>query len=115
MLTGKAKEDFEKWYTKDLSKWGKVLNLDLFNQKPNIERNAYIIEWLDSVGIFVDSNIHNNKKFWCDVSYFEDDEELNSGSTIKGNNNEDLYFHNRNSAIKKGIIKANEIYNTTHV
>jgi len=60
-MNGKAKEDFESWlrkqpnfiynkYTRKIVFMGKILFEDL----PSNIKNAFIIEWIDSVGVTVD-------------------------------------------------------------
>lgn len=52
-LTGKAKEDFEKYtfgsHIEDIY----LLRLDIFKERKLCVQQAQIIEWLDSVGIFI--------------------------------------------------------------
>lgn len=87
-LTGKAKEDFTKW---------KISSDNIFvatyNKTINILENALIIEWFDSVGIYVEI-IRNDDYFDYIVM-----EEWDYG------------FETRQEATSKAIEKANMIYN----
>ena len=93
MLTEKAKQDFEKW----LEDTDNIYGLDLF-QLSNICINALIIEWFDSVGIYI-----GLVRFNVGSGYFEARIHYQGG----------IYFTSisRLEATEKGIIKANEIYN----
>ena len=51
ILTGKAKEDFEKWLDSDEDN---LCGLDLFQLNETCI-NALIIDWFDSVGIYIDT------------------------------------------------------------
>jgi len=130
MLTGKAKDDFEKYakefhdFVSENQKGKRLFYIESIDDYKMINTEHYIenvgtsmffalvIEWFDSVGLYIEANIHDNKKFWCDVSFFEDDNKLSNDSSLKLDG-EILYFDSRSIAIKQGIIKANEIYNTT--
>lgn len=82
ILTGKAKEDFFKWYKESGSEGINVKNYSL-----NIAHSityAVIIDWFDSVGI------------WDNIFYRE---YRNTG------------FKNYSLATTEAIKKANEIYN----
>lgn len=109
ILTGKAKEDFENYVlNKELGHDSEVL-ISVYNQETlfinynNVKEtllNALIIEWFDSVGIYVNSSgLTLSKTFISDVSV--------------NNNCEYNYdgFRTRKEAIEQAIKKANEIYN----
>lgn len=89
ILTGKAKEEFIK------AKIGNEINL--FESMLPIYKNALLIEWFDSVGIYITSD------------YFE----LNNGfySEILDSNFE-IIKPTRQEALTEAIKKANEIYNS---
>ena len=98
VLTGKAKEEFFNWLDNqgvngiDISNW----EFEKFQLLSNVSQNALIIEWFDSVGIYVTSD------------YFE----LNKGfySEILESNFE-IIKPTRQEALAEAIKKANEIYN----
>lgn len=99
LLTGKAKEDFLESFNKKC--YDSFLEFeDLFskNKELSIIRNALIIEWFDSVGIYI-----GIVRFNVGSGYFEARVHYNGG----------LYFTSisRIEATQKAIIKANEIYN----
>lgn len=97
ILNGKAEEDFKKWF---------IETKDLYDSYENELRlmsdtglNALIIEFFDSVGVYIDVRIEFNDSFVLKTfdSYAEDD--------YVGN------FSNRQEATKQAIKKANDIYN----
>ena len=102
ILTGKASKDFIKWlHFKH--------NLQPYNLFNEIIQYALIIEWFDSVGIFVSINyvdfyneIRNDKGFETYVT--------NKGLSVKFRS-----VSIRQEAIKQAIKKANEIYNEKYV
>lgn len=97
MLTGKAKEDFERWYSDTDSEIKHSLQKSLFYSKAYIERYAYYLEWLDSVGIrlHVWPVPHKDGFIW------------------DGYINMDIqsFWETRQEATKELILKANKIYN----
>ena len=104
ILTGKAKEDFYKYINIEDYKLFDYVRKKYANE---IVLNALIIEWFDSVGIFVSINyvdfyneIRNDKGFETYVT--------NKGLSVKFRS-----VSIRQEAIKQAIKKANEIYNTT--
>ena len=105
ILTGKAKEDFENYILNENLRHNSEVLISVYNQetlfidykdvkKPLL--NALIIEWFDSVGIYITSD------------YFE----LNKGfySEILESNFE-IIKPTRQEALAEAIKKANEIYN----
>ena len=105
ILTGKAKEDFENYILNENLRHNSEVLISVYNQetlfidykdvkKPLL--NALIIEWFDSVGIYITSD------------YFE----LNKGfySEILESNFE-IIKPTRQEALTEAIKKANEIYN----
>lgn len=90
ILTGKCKEKFLEWYNEPET---------YFYRLNKTCQNALIIEWFDSVGIYIDVRIEFEDSFVLKTfnSYAEDD--------YVGN------YSNRQEAIKQAIIKVNEIYN----
>ena len=102
-LTGKAKEDFKKWFIK---------TKDLYDSYKNELRlmsdtclNALIIEWFDSVGIYIDTEFFRKN--------IKDEPQFVSSTTDSWNGLQPLriQFNTRQEATEQAIIKANEIYN----
>ena len=117
ILTGKAKEDFEKWTQYEIDDCGNgqtgmrlfyIESLDDYkfikteHYIENLEQsmlNALIIEWFDSVGIYISISA---------------DKDLNTKSidflSFVGDSMVGLAF-SRQEALIEAIKKANEIYN----
>lgn len=87
ILTGKAKEDFTKW------NGDRQFDMMLPFEYP-VYLNALIIEWFDSVGIYVNAIGYNKHYFqpYCNRLLHEK-------------------YETRQEATIQAIIKANEIYN----
>ena len=106
ILTGETKEDFERWlHSNDvLIKEGiydDTYLTDVFEKLPLNLQYASIIEWFDSVGIYVNSSgLTLSKTFISDVSV-DDNCEYNYDG-----------FRIRQEALTEAIKKANEIYNS---
>ena len=110
ILTGETKLDFERWlHSNDVlikdGIYDDTYLTDVFDKLPLNFQNALIIEWFDSVGIFVSINyvdfydeLRNNTGFETYVT--------NKGLSIKFRS-----VSSRQEAIKQAIKKANEIYN----
>ncbi|MFV8336458.1 hypothetical protein ACNQF7_10285 [Flavobacterium sp. RSP29] len=97
-LSGKSKVDFEKWLeNKDVAPY-KVMFYDI----PKIVQHAYIIEWLDSVEIY----IHSFPRFYKLIKY--------SGKSCypEIEIESKKYFKDRTLANLSAIKKAVKIYNT---
>lgn len=99
ILTGKAKEDFLKWCKQDANWLQTYEDIFLF---------SLIIEWFDSVGIYIElSRFTSGLKFefWHYTISDTRGVHLNNhmGNTVKEDS--------RHEATKQAIIKANEIYN----
>ena len=102
ILTGKAKEDFYKYINIEDYKLFDYVRKKYANE---IVLNALIIEWFDSVGIYISINyvdfydeLRNNTGFETYVT--------NKGLSVKFRS-----VSSRQEAIKQAIKKANEIYN----
>ena len=98
-LTGKAKKEFVQWLSEQGVKGIDISNFefDKFHLLSKVCQNALIIEWFDSVGIFVNTvRLEGvwNYSFW-----------------FKHNRYEEYNFNTRQKATEQAIIKANEIYN----
>ena len=107
ILNGEAKEDFFNWLDNQgvngigISNW----EFEKFHLLSNVSQNSLIIEWFDSVGIFVSINyvdfyneIRNDKGFETYVT--------NKGLSVKFR-----IVSSRQEATIQAIKKANEIYN----
>ena len=106
ILTGKAKEDFYKYINIEDYKLFDYVRKKYANE---IVLNALIIEWFDSVGIYISINyvdfydeLRNNTGFETYVT--------NKGLSVKFRS-----VSIRHEAIKQAIKKANEIYNEKYV
>ena len=120
ILTGKAKEDFENYVlNKNLGHDSEVL-ISVYNQETlfinynNVKEtllNALIIEWFDSVGIYISvKRLCTSLKFrcWYFVITNEDGDYLNKHGADESRINND----SRIEITIKAIKKANEIYNS---
>lgn len=101
ILTGKAKEDFidylwqSKFKKDDYKEYEDYIN----NQKES-HTYADIIEWFDSVGIYITIlNLDLQRRFYYKI--------------VRTERIEGYFLHSeRQEATKQAIIKANEIYNS---
>ena len=105
ILTGKAKEDFENYVLNENLRHDSEVLISVYNQetlfidykdvkKPLL--NALIIEWFDSVGIYITSDyLELNKGFYSEIL----------------NENFEIVKPTRQEALTEAIKKANEIYN----
>ena len=111
ILNGKAKEEFFNWLDNqgvngiDISNW----EFEKFHLLSNVSQNSLIIEWFDSVGIYINTTYEE----------YEDIQVKNLPVKIKTWSvwikwiNELLLegFSSRQEALTEAIKKANEIYN----
>lgn len=99
-LTEKCKEKFLEWYKNREGKTLTPKELELMSEE--VLQNALIIEFFDSVGIYIDIRIEFNDSFVLKTfdSYVEDD--------YVGN------FSNRQEATIQAIKKANDLYNSRY-
>ena len=115
ILTGKAKEDFENYVlNKELGHDSEVL-ISVYNQETlfinynNVKEtllNALIIEWFDSVGIYISINY---------VDFYDElrnDTGFETYVTNKGLSVKFRSVSSRQEALTEAIKKANEIYNS---
>ena len=98
ILNGKAKEEFFNWLDNqgvngiDISNW----EFEKFHFLSNVSKNSLIIEWFDSVGIYISSyGFEFTKEFYSEIT-------SDNFSVIKPT---------RQEALTEAIKKANEIYN----
>lgn len=88
ILDGKALEDFNLWHFES----GNVFEYKNFHELSDNLKNAIIIQFFDSVGIYISTRNSNNKF----MSYIT-------------NNEFSFYGETRQQATKAAIIKTNEI------
>ena len=110
VLTDEAKLDFERWlHSNDVlikdGIYDDTYLTDVFDKLPLNLRYASIIEWFDSVGIYISINyvdfydeIRNDTGFEAYVT--------NKGLSVKFRS-----VSSRQEALTEAIKKANEIYN----
>lgn len=112
ILTGKAKEDFEKGIIEILKqKYNEKIDdnkraIDWIYDSNDLILLAHIIEWFDSVGIYIIITPSDNPKNWLYTILGED---IMSPfyEIYKSLDN----YQNREEAIKQAIITAKDIYN----
>jgi len=117
-LRGKAKDDFEKWlisfFREKRTDYNNLFTdesiLRKFYRKTDVEKNTLIIEFFDSVGIFINTPPYYMKveKYNRGFESIVIDEK--SGKIYDLDNDEDV-FNSRQEAKNEAIKKANEIYN----
>lgn len=105
ILTGKAKEDFEKWYLshirvnrKDYNQFSDEQVLGKINRMDEVGKFAYILEWLDSVDIYILITEYDGEHFWADINV-----RFRLGYAIQK--------PTRQEATKAAILTANDLYN----
>lgn len=112
ILNGKAKLDFKEWKVnnKNLS----TIEVLGFNLLSEVSQNALIIEWFDSVGIFIEVSVDQitdkNKcvpNCFYSSAIFHVKHRTNEGRTLTQLNTN----ISRQQATEQAIIKANDIYN----
>lgn len=110
-LVGKAQTDFWKWYlSKDTLDSHKLTGQHKFSNDNVIKvgflaeslvcQNAIIIEWFDSVNIYITSKPSEYTTGFITWQY-----------SIRNYQNTPYRFSDRKGAYTEAIIKANEIYN----
>jgi hypothetical protein len=104
-LTGKAKHDFLEYYWENYISKSRFLNLQseteaFFNSLYPIFQSALVVEWLDSVEIY----IHSFPRFYKLIKY--------KGKSCDIEIESEKYFENRTLANLSAIKKAVKIYNT---
>ena len=98
ILTGKAKEDFIEYYNNHSIKY--LLSWTDFDDLPLVVKNALIIEWFDSVGIYINiENLYYQSWWYYKVKQCPDTYE------------QVIMQNTRQEATEEAIKKANEIYN----
>ena len=116
ILTGETKLDFERWlHSNDVlikdGIYDDTYLTDVFDKLPLNLQYASIIEWFDSVGIYISvKRLCTSLKFrcWYFVITNEDGDYLNKHGADESRINND----SRIEITIKAIKKANEIYNS---
>lgn len=131
ILTDKAREDFNDWYwnvwfeDKERESYqSKEEALYALNYTDVVFMNAILIEWLDSVGIYISTDYavidDSTLAFvYSIVKYLEEGKGRKKDSwdfieridSFDGYSTD--YYADRQEATRQAIIKANEIYNET--
>ena len=104
ILTGKAKEDFYRYINIEDYKLFDYVRKKYANE---IVLNALLIEWFDSVGIYISINY---------VDFYDEFRNNTGFETYVTNKGLSVKFRSvsiRQEATIQAIKKANEIYNTT--
>ena len=105
-LTGKTKDNFEKWffeyYNKDKTSVAMFNHETMFKSLQELIQNAYIIDFFDSVGI----NILLTCEF--DFGYEILDKRYEVIEQVK------KWYETRQEATNQAIITANKLYNETN-
>ena len=99
ILTKKSNRTFLKWLKIRVnSKLHEIDKIEFwFNLQDESFKNALIIEWFDSVGIYITSDyLELNKGFYSEIL----------------NDNFEIVKPTRQEALAEAIKKANEIYNS---
>lgn len=98
-MNGQAKIDFLNYYDSSVIKL--LLNDVDFDDLPLIVKHALIIEWFDSVEIYIEVGgaDYRGVEFWYNIQ---------KKNTINGHNGE--YFTTRQQATEKAIEKAQDYY-----
>lgn len=104
ILNGKAKKNFLEW----LSKTYDLIHYDTelwFKNEKEITQNALIIEFFDSVGVYIDVEFFRKN--------IKDEPQFVSSTTDEWNGLQPLrvQFKSRQEATIQAIKKANDIYN----
>jgi len=100
ILTDKAKTDFGLWHFERRTSIAEYKN---FHKLSETAQYAVIVEWFDSVGMYIQVGTYNdnsNRQFALYIVNFD-------GS----NSHFDCGFNNRIETTKGAIIVANKIYN----
>lgn len=103
MLTDKAKTEFESWLSKDKKESMKKFYIAVFYPYDDIHKNAYYIEWFDSVGIYINISHDFGGKFFYTVELGEQGEVVASNFLEQSDS--------RSLAKTAAITEANKIYN----
>lgn len=104
ILNGKAEVDFIKWASYNYGEDSGDLAM-----MREVYRNALIIEFFDSVGVYIDVEFFRKN--------IKDEPQFVSSTTDEWNGLQPLrvQFNSRQQATKQAIIKANNIYNERNI
>lgn len=94
ILTGKAKDDFEKW----LNEGNHTPWIAFFYNLPETVMNAYYVEWFDSMGIYILITEYDGEHLWADING-----RFRLGYAIQK--------PTRQEATKAAILTCNDLYN----
>ena len=107
LLTDKCKVDFLEYYWKNYIGKTRFLNQkseteEFFNSLYPTFKNALIIEFFDSIGIYIDSGYYSKELLCSGI----ESPKLKIGFISLG-----TAFFDRNDAVSSAILKANSLYN----
>ena len=107
ILTGKCKEDFEKWcYTENANESLELMCLrNLYSLTESMQYGVYV-DFFDSVGIYILNKRFGNFKIF-NLWYFS----IQDSEAVHISNYRENTFDSRPETRIKAIEKANEIYN----
>lgn len=102
MLTGKAKEDFEKWY-KNTEIWEYYQFDEFYEYLSDSMQYGVYVDWFDSVGIYLEVA--------CMAEGWQSEVWLREVDRVRLDYCNHIENGTRHEARTKAIEKANEIYN----
>jgi hypothetical protein len=97
LRSGQAKKDFEKWLKKSYNGY----SVDFYLSLPKAFKYGVIVDWFDSVGIYVSIERYYSRSTLLDVNRCNYESDSENGGEYK----------TRPQARQKAIEKATEIYN----
>lgn len=100
ILTDKAEHDFGRWH---FERRTSIEEYSSFHKLSETAQYAVIIEWFDSVGIYIEVGSYDN--------YPKTDFAFNIIKFDGSHDSFDCGFEDRIKATNEAIIKANELYN----
>ena len=105
ILTGKCREGFEKWLIQNYKNLAFYHSKDLamFNDLPPQMCNALIIDYFDSIGVYIEIQVLKVETY---PKYSFNMRNINFNMLSQGD-----YFKSRQEATEKAIEKANDILN----
>jgi|TARA_R110000824_G_scaffold71176_1_gene182416 hypothetical protein len=119
-LTGKCKEEFEKWvFTKDANTYLRFIGLRDFYNLPNAMRYGVLVDYFDSVGIQIGIEFFDNSRA-TGFDYqiltendrdFDDENCMDAAKVYSGNDHIGLRPEARTEAIEKADELQNKVLN----
>jgi hypothetical protein len=105
ILTGKCREGFEKWLIQNYKNLAFYHSKDLamFNDLPPQMCNALIIDYFDSIGVYIEIQVLKVETY---PKYSFNMRNISFNMLSQGD-----YFKSRQEATEKAIEKANDILN----